>query len=57
LSKEIILEDITKKNDKSADDIKPDTKRSLKKHKFKTSKLSDKFGRNENKIQCDCYLF
>ena len=57
LSKEIILEDMTKKNDKSADDIKPDTKRSLKKHKFKTSKLSDKFGRNENKIQCDCYLF
>ena len=57
LSKEIILEDMTKKNDKSADDIKPDTKRSLKKHKLKTSKLSEKFGRNENKIQCDCYLF
>ncbi len=57
LSKEIILEDMSKKNDKSADDIKPDTKRSLKKHKFKTSKLSEKFGRNENKIQCDCYLF
>ena len=37
--------------------VQMDTKRSLKKHKFKTSKLSDKFGRNENKIQCDCYLF
>ena len=52
-SKKIKFDDVIKKVDKSADDIGFDSK-SMRNNKIKHN---DKFIKNEDQIQCGCYLF